>query len=203
MIGVTLSLLVVVVAGKGGPPPLADGLALARSLSSLSGERAEAVKRVIGSPEEALPYLIAWTKKPPEGKEPGNSFLKLSMIEIFGQLRTKEAIPFLVSHISCDLNVMNTVWMGGPERMASSLPAVKALLRIGPDATPELLRALANLPYCPSWTECKRKDRIAIVVTLAFLKDPRARSALEKETEHSSIEGEVAFEALKWLDKKK
>ncbi len=135
--------------------------------------------------------------------EAETSLLNLSMIEIFGRLRTKDAIPFLVEHISSDSTAMNTIWMRGPETIAEALPAIQALLKIGRDATPELIRALGKIPYCPSWTDCKRKDRIAIVVTLAMLKDPRAKAALEKETEHSSKEGDIAFQALKSMDQKK
>jgi len=123
------------------------------------------------------------------------------MIEIFGRLRTKEALPFLVEHIAMDENAMATIWMKSPQSIAASVPGVQALLRIGPDATPALLRALEKLPYYKAGVPGDYKKRIAIVVTLAMMRDRRAKPALEKEIQHSDA-GEAAFQGLRWLEGK-
>lgn len=117
------------------------------------------------------------------------------MAEIFGRLRTKEAIPFLVENIS----------MGpGPVRLGdwpltTSSPAIHALIEIGPDATPSLLQALAKWPRAPDESSL---NRLGALIALAYLDDPRAKPALERAAKETGLEGQVAREGLRRLQKK-
>lgn len=196
-----------------GPPALQRSktervrkIELARALCAMdAGKRQKAINAIVASPGIALPWLLEWAKCPLRGasdkcKDPpprvyGVESVSLfySMAEVFGRLRTKEAVPSLIENISVDLP------LPGRSRMpiTTRAPAIKALLQIGPPATPALLRALAKLPYCDS---CEHAiDRLAMVLTLAFLDDPRARPALEEASKYPGWEGQVAAEGLQRL----
>jgi hypothetical protein len=118
------------------------------------------------------------------------------MAQIFGRLRIKEAIPFLVREIDVDTFVVRP--RGSLPRNTGS-PAIKALLEIGKEATPDLLRRFDELKTCDA--EGCRMSRLALVITLANIGDPRARAALELAAKWPAPEGLVAADGLRVLNR--
>ena len=190
---------------------LAQKTKLAKALcSSKPGERRATIEAVVASTGPALPWLLAWAKCPLDSAwvkckdgpplvyrvDPWSLFWP--MAEIFGRLRVKEAIPYLIENI----------WIGnGPIRkddpeLHTQSPAIHALLQIGPDATPALLQALRKWPS-RSNAPPYRQNHLGILIALAYMDDPRARTALEQAAKEPGFEGKVAQEGLPRLDKKK
>jgi hypothetical protein len=179
---------------------------LARAFcSGKPGERGRAVTTVVENPRATLPWLMAWTKCSPKGgwdsckgevpivygADP--SCLFFPMVEVFSQLRVKEAVPYLIANVDID---------PGHNRartpLSTETPAIQALLRIGGDATPALLEALSKMPYCRDCDHALR--RLGIIIALAQIVDPRARPALEEAATHPGWEQMTAKEGLRLLD---
>jgi hypothetical protein len=71
--------------------------ALAVSLANDTTEEA-AIASIVASGRGKVPLLLSWTKKPPPHVL--ECALDTGLADVFGRLRTKEAIPFLVKIIS-------------------------------------------------------------------------------------------------------
>src|SRR5258706_10925657 len=69
----------------------AGDLELAKLLSEES-TRASAVRTIVASGATKLPLLLSWAEQPTFG-------LALGLADAFGELKAKEAIPFLIRHI--------------------------------------------------------------------------------------------------------
>jgi hypothetical protein len=72
-------------------------------------------------------------------------FLRLSLAEAFGSLKTREAIPVLIRNIGIEEFVPGNTWSKGPERIASDYPAAGALINIGPEASRAVIKAYPDL----------------------------------------------------------
>jgi hypothetical protein len=171
------------------------------------GDRQKAIDAVVASPRAALPWLLEWSHcgrihrkwvcshPPPEaGIFPDN--LVSSMAEIFGRLRIREAIPFLVREI--DVETFKLRPRGSLPRNAGS-PPIKALIEIGKEATPDLLRRFAEVKTCDA-EDC-RMSRLAVVIALANIADPRARVALEQAAKWPAPDGAIAADGLRNLSR--
>lgn len=110
---------------------------LAQQLAGNSTREA-AVASIAASANPNVSLLLWWARQPPPGiYAPG---LYLGLAEVFGQLRTKEAIPFLIENISLQFwpPSANT-WMKTSEVIQARMPAIDALIKIGPDASRMLM----------------------------------------------------------------
>ena len=103
---------------------------LARQLADDSA-RATAVARIVASGSKTVPLLLSLSKKPPAQVNP--YALSIGLADAFGQLKTKEAIPFLIKNISLQrgLATPNTS-MKTAEVIRQRMPAIAALIQIGP-----------------------------------------------------------------------
>jgi hypothetical protein len=81
-------------------------------------------------------------------------------------------------------------------------PLIKALLQIGPDATPALIVELHKWPPRGDW-HSPPFNRLAILMALASMNDPRARAPLEQAASEPGWCGEVAREGVRQLDEMK
>ena len=145
---------------------------LARLLANGSTRRA-AISDIIESHRDKVTVLISWTRTPPKGLNDIELYiLRGSMAEIFGQSRTKEAIPFLIENITVrpDLQLTPDVWAKGPGAIEERMPAISALIRIGPPA----FEATAHWPVEPPRFE----DRLAGIYVVSRL----AATINEKKT---------------------
>jgi hypothetical protein len=123
-------------------------------------------------------------KKPPAQLNQYQLFVGLA--DAFGQLKAKEAIPFLIENISLErgLHTVNTS-MKTAEVIIGRMPAVAALIQIGPAASQAVI---------DTWQKIGREDRIwAIIVVSQIRGVPEARTFL------SSVAGEANLERL-WAE---
>jgi len=158
--------------------------------------RPDAVAEVVAAGSEKVPLLLSWTRNPPGGVD--RRQLYLGMADVFGELRTKQAIPFLIENISLDQAFMlNPPWLKSAQAVKARLPCVAALIRIGPEASDALIRA-AEEPM-------ERSDWLAVVFTVAQIGDPGARDFLTSAAAKAKtgVERARAEEGLKRLDERR
>ena len=155
----------VLFAGQMGFGQSPGDLALARQLATES-ERQEAVEKIATSEQGKIPLLLAWTHTPPTGVQ--RTELYIGLANVFGRLRATEAIPFLIANISLHKEFEEPPWLKAAKVIQERLPAVGALVKIGPDAS----RAIIGT----SWEHATKEDRLAAVFTVSQIKGvPEAR----------------------------
>ena len=118
---------------------------LAASLAS-DNTRQAAIASIIASGRDKVPLLLDWIKSPPKGVD--RCGLDTGLEEAFGELKTKEAIPFLVENMSVYRGCFGTSlapWLKAPEVIEWQLPAVGALIKIGPEASKAVMAAFPNM----------------------------------------------------------
>ena len=95
--------------------------------------------------------------------------LYVGLAEAFGKLKTKEAIPFLIKNISLQRGTPSpNIWMKAPRAIELRLPAVFALIQIGPEASKMLIRAPRE--------ELMDEDRLAAIFVVSRIPGvPEAR----------------------------
>jgi hypothetical protein len=105
------------------------------------------VESLVASPDKVrLALLLSWTKDPPRQLNiVERAELYIGMTEVFGRLRTTTAIPFLIENISLQLPATPNVWTKTAGSIEERVPAVAALIAIGPDAA----KALIHAPRAP------------------------------------------------------
>jgi hypothetical protein len=135
----------------------APGEGLARLLAD-DLTRQDAIAKIAASPDSSLPLLLAWVRKPPT--DVSDFGLRIGLAEAFGQLKRSEGIPFLIENISLQrgLESPNT-WMKTAEVIELRIPAIAALIRIGPEACKEVIK---------SWdTLGSLEDRLAALIVVS------------------------------------
>jgi predicted benzoate:H+ symporter BenE len=164
--------------------------ALAESLANES-TRQHAITSLVASGSSKVPILLAWTTTPPKGVLLCSLYDGLA--DAFGEMKTKEAVPFLIKNIgiyrSCGVSL--SPWLKAPALIEWNLPAVGALVKVGPDASRALIAAFPNM------TE---EDRVAAVFVVSQIKGvPEARPFLESMLGHANRESYWAEEGIKLL----
>lgn len=170
-------------------------LRLAQRLADDSSRQA-AVDEIVASRQNELRVLISWTVRPPDQVDRRGLYIGLA--DAFGGLRAKDAIPFLIKNIDLKRRAYEiTPWNRAPAAVEESLPAVAALIQIGPDASKALMQ---------SYSEPKGiGDRLFLIFAVSriasSMSDPReervflAAAAGEANSEHYWAE-----QGLKALD---
>jgi hypothetical protein len=172
-----------------------NSLDLARRLAG-DKTRAVAVNEAVGRGDEMLPRLLSWAETaPPHVDRCG---LDIGLAEVFGRLKSKQAIPFLIRNISlrrtCPID-MNP-WHQTPDVVEATFPCIAALLNIGPDASTALMRAWES-PMSAS-------DRLAALFVIARTSGiPEARQFLTSVLRKADLERFWAEEGLKVLDERR
>jgi hypothetical protein len=124
---------------------------LARQLSNDATQR-DAVAKVVAAGTARVPLLLSWSARPPADLTGMSEyFLDIALADIFAELRTKEAIPFLAENIGMPRwPYMNpSMWRQSPQMVIEEMPAVAALIRIGHEALPRVI-AVTRAPLEPS-----------------------------------------------------
>src|SRR5258708_3931873 len=116
----------------------AADLDLARLLAG-SRTRKSAVTKIVSSGSEKVPLLLSWTRRPPASVNEYELYIGLA--DAFGHLKTKEAIPFLVMHISLNRFLFTDVWTRTPDEVEDRLAAVGALIQIGPESSMAVIQS--------------------------------------------------------------
>jgi len=166
--------------------------ALAIALANDATQKA-AVASIVASGKRKIPLLLAWTLRPPRGVPECGLFGGLA--DAFGELRVREAIPFLVKHLgtlrSCGVSL--APWLKVPEVVEWSLPAVGALIEIGPDGS---MAAMSAFPGMVS-----EEDRMAAIFVVSRVKGvPGARHFLSSVAEKADREHYWASQGILRLD---
>jgi len=167
---------------------------LARLLANAS-TRQSAVTSIVAGGSGKVPLLLSWARNPPT--EVNENELYIGLADAFGQLQTKEAIPFLIKNIG--LNRWNDVniWLKTAQVIEERLPAAAALTRIGPEASKALIRA--------SWDGMRPEDRLAAIFVVSriasTIKDgDEERAFLHSAVGQANVERYWAENGLKLLD---
>lgn len=101
--------------------------------------------------------------------------LLAGMADAFGVLGTKEAIPWLIANITLwryDSPTDLKRWLRRSETIEYDFPAVRALVRIGPEALDALIQSYYYKPL-------DRETRLAIVFALSRIHNPRTKQLLK------------------------
>jgi len=166
---------------------------LAASLAS-DKTRQAAIASIIASGRDKVPLLLDWIRNPPKGVD--SCGLDTGLEEAFGELKTKEAIPFLVENISVYRGCFGTSlapWLKAPEVIEWQLPAVGALIKIGPNASKAVIAAFPNMTV--------EEDRRAAVFVVARIKGvAEAQSFLKSVSARAGREQYWAEEGIKLLE---
>jgi hypothetical protein len=156
--------------------------------------RQNAVSKVLASGRDKVPLLLRWTQNTPPQVDKYELYIGLA--DAFGQLKTKEAIPFLIKNIGLSRWGDVNTWLKSPKVIQERSPAVAALVRIGPEA----LKALIQAYWEPMLTE----DRLAAIFTVSIIAagtdDSEARTFLNAALGEANLERTWASEGLKRLD---
>jgi hypothetical protein len=123
--------------------------------------------------------------------------LYVGLADVFGTLKTAEAIPFLIKNISLDRTRAVNTWLKTPEIIEERLPAVGALVKIGPEACKALIRA--------TWKPMLHEDRLAAIFAVSRItsqyKIPEAREFLSSVLASATLERYTAEEGLRNFDR--
>ena len=177
--------------------PLSE-LQLARLLADDTTRQA-AVDRTVALGNGRLPLLLAWTRKPPpQLNELEQPRLLIGMADVFGRLKTNEAIPFLIKNIRLHRTdgLRSNIWMKTTEAVLSEMPAISALTQLGSPALEDLMSAyLRSAPI---------GDRVPLIFTIsrigAVTKIPRVREFLMLVRGEATFERTQAEEGLNLFD---
>ena len=150
--------------------------------------REGAVESISDSSGRNLSLLLLWGETPPGGVNP--IYLNIGLAEAFGKLRAREAIPFLVRNITLDVTgLSDNIWMKADSVIERRLPAVSALIAIGPDASKALIASpLSEMPL---------DAHIAAVFVISRIADPAARDFLMSAHPSGAAETRYLQEGLR------
>lgn len=102
-----------------------------------------AVRSITYSGGRDLALLLSWGENPPPRVD--SLQLRLGLMEAFRKLRAKEAIPFLIRYMTLDIRgISGNVWTKADGVVETRLPAIDALIAIGPDASKAVIAALSD-----------------------------------------------------------
>jgi hypothetical protein len=174
-----------------------DGRELAHRLAN-SNTQQRAIQEVVAAGRAYVPLLLSWTRKAPDTLDKYDQYnLKLAIAQVFGRLKTLEAISFLIKNISLQVGLDDpNTWMKTGEVIEKRMPAVAALIQIGPAAS----KALLHIPFEQVPTE----DRLPVIFTISRIPGvPGARVFLATVAGEANMERFRAQEGLHFLDQQR
>jgi hypothetical protein len=164
---------------------------LAQELSN-GNTREAALAAISKSQPSKLPLLLRWTQNPPA--EVDKDAFYVGLAEALGELKAPEGIPFLISHISMQRWIPRpNLWMKTPAVVETGLPAVAALIRIGPAASSALMRSnLGCVQY---------EDRLAALFVISRVAGvPGAKEFVVQALGEANLQRHWAEDGLKLLE---
>ena len=142
-------------------------LETARRLAD-SQTRSRMVSSIAECDSICLQTLLKWAVECP--REVDAQQLRIGLADVFGKLKVREAIPFLIRNIQIERVPSVNIWLKAPPVIQERLPCVSALIQIGPDAAMALIQAARE----PLTTQTLN----LMVFTVARIGDPRSRGFL-------------------------
>jgi hypothetical protein len=158
---------------------------LAHLLSNQDTQR-RTVDRIVVSGNK-LPLLLSWSTKPPSGLDPFElEALNVGLADVFGQLKTRGAIPFLVKNISMQRSIfsMPAIGLKTYKVVLERMPAVAALINIGTPALRPLEDAYNNVP--------PPENRLPIMFTISHIVTAMSKQDSEKENAQAFLGSALA-----------
>ncbi len=149
--------------------------------------RQDAVSKIVASGTARIPLLLSWAQAPPAHLDVYQ--LRIGLADAFGGLRAKEAIPFLIQNISLSRTSKVDTWMKTAQVIEDEMPAVGALIRIGPAASRAIVRSFE--------APMRQGDRLPAIFVVSQIRDPDARAFLSSELGEANVERYWAEEGLK------
>ncbi|MBI4902739.1 MAG: hypothetical protein HY820_03840 [Acidobacteria bacterium] len=127
-----------------------------------------AVKEVVAAPADRLPMLLRWTTQPPDmyPLEP----LFVGLADVFWELRTVEAIDFLIKNVALERSNKSNVWNKADSVVVFNFPAAAALIRIGTPACEPLRIAYDQW----AWKHFERRPLLFAISRIRCKNDFRA-----------------------------
>lgn len=189
---VKVALLAAVLGCRGSSSQMTADSELALLLAK-PDTRQKAIAEILVAKGTKIPLMLSWTRTPPPGLSPLDQYqLKMGLAEAFGQLRAKEGIPFLIQNLTLNRFPATNVWARPPEVILDRLPAVAALIEIGPESSIALMDA---------WQRMTVEDRPAAIFVLSRVPGvPKARDYLHTALGEASLQRTLAEEGLKLLE---
>jgi len=191
----TIALWTVIVGASGGPPLISAQAPSNRELVKLiedDSTRDAAVQKIVASGNSKARELLEWTQGAP--KDVNTYRLYLGLAEVFGQLRMREAIPFLIRNITLEIWPQSpNIWMKSPSAIRGRMPAVSALIEIGKAAS----LALINEPL-EGMPPDRRLATMFVVGQVAGV--PESKEFLNRIISQANTERFWAEEGLKHLE---
>jgi len=193
-ISVRLIVLVVSVIGPGwisAAAQTSNNQELARLLSN-EQSRKSAVDKILATPDRKLPVLLSWTRHTPPGVSKVDLYVGLA--DVFGRLKAREAIPFLIENIGLQRWLASpNIWLKTAQVVEERLPAAAALIQIGPEASTAIIHK--------SWARVAPEDRLAAIFVVSRIGNvPEAGAFLSSVLGEANLERHWAEEGLKALD---
>jgi HEAT repeat protein len=151
-----------------------------RDLASLlanESTRREAVTKIVAAGSGKVSLLLSWARNPPADLNQHELYIGLA--DAFGQLRTKEAIPFLIKQIGLNRWRDVNTWLKTAPVIEERLPAAAALIRIGPEASKVLIRV--------SWDGMRPEDRLAAIFVVSRIASTMKDGDEERAFLHSAV----------------
>lgn len=195
----TSTLLAVIVSCAAGLGQDTHDLDLARLLAHQDTQQA-AIRRVIASGDK-LQVLLSFAKAPPVQLDDMElTVLNDGLADIFGMLKIEDAIPFLVRNMGHQRfpPAAGVIWTKPLDLIKEQMPAMAALIKIGPAAASAVMRA-------SPW-DMGPEQRLAAIIAVSEIayqmKDPREeRSFLRSMLAQAKVERTWAEEGLKHLER--
>lgn len=168
-----------------------NGRELANRLADPNTQQG-AIAEVVAEGRKDVPLLLSWTRTLPDVADKYE--LMLGMAQIFGRLKTREAIPFLIKNITMQVFPQAPdTFMKTPEVIEGRMPAIVALIQIGPPAS----RALLATPFGRMTSE----ERLAVIFTVSRVPGvPKASEFLKVVAGQANMERSWAENGLNYLD---
>ena len=168
-----------------------DGRKLAVALANPDA-RTRTVEDIVSSGRTDVPLLLELARRPPRGVD--RSELYIGLAEVFGRLRVREALPFLIANISLGIERAPNIWLKTDRAIAERMPAVAALIRIGPAASLAVMNAWAG-PMTDA-------DRLAAIFVVGQIQGvPDARAFLQSVVGGATLERNLALDGIKALSR--
>jgi hypothetical protein len=145
------------------------------------------IRSIMVVKSQILPLLLRWTTAPPGDVD--ETSLRIGLCDAFGELRANEAIPFLVTSIGLSRRNRVDRWVKLPQAVLEDLPAVAALVRIGPDSVSPIIDATRG--------SMTFHERLAAIFALSQIKGPLASQFLVVARNQAALEGYWADQGVK------
>ena len=168
--------------------PIEDELA---QLLSSAGTFNSAINWIRESEESRVPILLQLTKRKDDVFYKCSP-LSFGLVKALGILRVKQAIPYLMENVNCNIIKGDRPWMKTDEIIEQRMPALAAMISIGSDATEGLIELYNHPLYLD--------DQVIAIFGLSRIHDPKTLGFLYRVIGTSQRIDIYAMEGIKAIN---